>query len=184
MQTSKLAFWRFQLRNVIFARWHLWSVLWHFFFLAKIVVNMDVLLNYEPEWFLNELKVSRRISTNVSLVTKMLVLYPTDKSFKFSKDLFLCPWCLPDLDCWWYITYTLIHVKGGSTFFQFNSIQSSILTPRTAWLKYIEIWYNKYIRIPHKQNGSQKSNAYIAGLLSLPLSNFLNIFLDQHSCIF
>ncbi len=43
-----------------------------------------------------------------------------------------------------------------------NSIQfnSFILTPCKAWLQYIEIWYNKYVRIPHKQNGSQKSNAY------------------------
>ncbi len=55
--------------------------------------------------------------------------------------------------------------KQNSTI-QFNSIPLFYLLVK-AWLQYIEIWYNKYVRIPHKQNGFQKSNAYLAGLLTM-----------------
>ncbi len=70
------------------------------------------------------------------------------------------PWFIHDSADTWY------KVFENGMFLSENSIQfnSFVLSPCKAWLQYIEIWYNKYVNIPHKQNGSQKSNAYLAGL--------------------
>ncbi len=58
-------------------------------------------------------------------------------------------------------------VKDSHSGSNINSIQvnSFILSPCKAWLQYIEIWYKKYLKILHKQNGSQNSNAYLAVFL-------------------